>query len=392
MEEENVFYSSELIFQKLSFLNYESQFMAKKHTGMILPRDYFALNLNSNEQIDFLKSLCKWLFSLIKKDAPTLSSYSDPLTIATNILNELQAASVTLPAEINPSKIKSGNGIFVCKLLNCFIDEILKSLKVVLRVPVFAKAKEETKREKENTDEVEEEVGSVNLNDSVDETAGMALEDLGTTTRQVIETNADENEWYAECERIAAKLVISQPTDRNEWRRHVDMTKNFSGIISKLNGSVFRNLEKVAEQIEKGVDKILTSENVLNNAFSDHFAEIKQSSERKKEIDSKIKTYTQKIKELNDEYSVLNNKNEEVQRKINEHNENATNDEPLLKIKKVIDDLKVELTKMDIHIGVLSNSIMKKEIKERDGGYFGNTQKSRNNELDIDDNSIEELV
>ena len=47
---------------------------------------------------------------------------------------------------------------------------------------------------------------------------------------------------------------------------------------------------------------------------------------------------------------------------------------------------------MDIHIGVLSNSIMKKEIRERDGGYFGNTQKSRNNDLEIDDYSIEELV
>ena len=35
---------------------------------------------------------------------------------------------------------------------------------------------------------------------------------------------------------------------------------------------------------------------------------------------------------------------------------------------------------------------MKKEVKERDGGYFGNAQNVKKNELDIDDNSIEELA
>lgn len=392
MEEENVFFVSELIFQKLSMLGYESAFMAKKHTGMILPGDYFALSLNSNEQIDFLKSLTKWLLSLVKKDAQSLSSYSDPMTISANILTEIQSIGISVPADVSPAKIKSGNGIFVCKLLNILIDQIFKEKKIVFRIPVFANVKEETKKEKENVDELEEEVGSINLNDSVDESTGIATEDLGITAKQVIETNADENEWFAECERVAQKLVIAQPTDRNEWRRHIDMTKNFSGTISRLNGSVFRNLEKIAETIEKGVEKIITNENVLNNAFSDHFAEIKQSSERKKEIDSKIKIYTQKIKELTDEYTVLNNKHDDTLRKISEHNENATNDEPLLKIKKVIDELRNELTKMDIHIGVLSNSIMKKEVKERDGGYFLNNQKNKKNELDIDDNSIEELA
>lgn len=392
MEEENVFYSSELLFQKLSLLGYESSFMAKKHTGMILPRDYFAIQLNSNEQIEFLKSLCKWLFSLLKKDASSIATYADPTTVATNLISELQGCGIAVPAEITPAKIKTGNGIFVCGLLNIFVDEVLKERKVVMKPTVFTKAREEAKPAKENPDDVEEDVGSINLNDSVDEGCGIATEDLGQTNKQVIETNADENEWYAECERVAAKLVIAQPTDRNEWRRHIDMTKNFSTAITRLNGGVFRSLERISENIEKGVVKILTNENVLNNAFSDHFTEIKKSGERKKEIDSRIKAYTQKLKELNEEHQSLAGKCEEVNRKINEHNENATNDEPLLRIKKVIDGLKGELTKMDIHIGVLSNSIMKREMRSRDGGYFASNQPAKKNELEIDDNSIEELA
>ena len=392
MDEENVFYASELVFQKLSLLNYEGLFLAKKHTGTVLPRDYFALNLASSEQLDFLKSICKWLFSLLKRDLPATNGYSDPVSAAAGILAEAQAVGVVLPADVTAQRVKSGNGLQVCRLLNLLADEALKEKKVALRAPVFAKAKEEPALERERADEVEEEVGSVHLNDSVDEAAGLATEDLGLTAKQVIETNADESEWYAECDRVASRLTIAQPSDRNEWRKHIDMTRNFSSSISRLNGAVFRSLERVAETVEKGLDKIITNENVLNNAFSDHFAEIKKSSERKKEIDGKVKAYTLKIKELNEEHASLASKCEEVQRKINEHNENATNDEPLLRIKKVIDGLKGELTKMDIHIGVLSNSIMKKEIKDRDSASYLRTQHVRKNELDIDDNSIEELA
>lgn len=314
------------------------------------------------------------------------------MTITTNLLSELQACNVPVSPEITAAKIKTGNGIHVCRLLNVFIDEILKERKVILKQPIFTKAKEDIKPAAESPEDLEEEVGSVNLNDSVDDSAGIATEDLIATTKQVIETNADENEWYAECERVSSKLQITQPTDRNEWRRHIDMTKNFSSTITRLNSNVFRSLERIAETIEKGVVKIVSGENVLNNAFSDHFAEIKKSSERKKEIDSKIKAYTQKLKELNEEHNGLVSKCEEVNRKISEYNDNATNDEPLLKIKKVIDELKAELTKMDIHIGVLSNSIMKRELRCRDGGSFGSTKKAKKNELDIDDNSIEELA
>jgi len=363
--------------------------MAKKHAGMVVPRDYFALNLNSNDQIEFLKSLSKWLFSLLKRD--NVAFGSDPTGIATVLISELQAAGVPLPLDTSPPKIKTGNGIHVCRLLNVFVDEILKEKRVVFRQPIFAKGKEEAKAARD-PDDLDEEVGSVNLNDSVDDTPGIATEDLGQTTKNVIETNADEKEWFAECERVASKLVIVQPTDRNEWRRHVDMSRGFSSTITRLNGSVFKGLERVAETIEKSVSKIVTNENVLNNAFSDHFSEIRKSSERKKEIDSRIKTYTQKLKELGEEWTSLNGKCDEVNRKISEQNENATNDEPLLRIKKVIDELKGELTKMDIHIGVLSNSIMKKEIRNRDGATFGGVKQPKKHELDIDDNSIEELV
>lgn len=48
---------------------------------------------------------------------------------------------------------------------------------------------------------------------------------------KILETNADEKEWYLECERVANKLVINKVTDRNEWRMHLDLLRgNFTKI------------------------------------------------------------------------------------------------------------------------------------------------------------------
>lgn len=68
-------------------------------------------------------------------------------------------------------------------------------------------------------------------------------------------------------------------------------------------------------------------------------------------MDSKIKVYAIKIKELSEEYNGLNSNYKEIHRKSDEYNKSVTNDELLLKIKKTIDDLKTELTRKFLYTG-----------------------------------------
>ena len=392
MEEENAFQLSENLYHKLTLLNFQKNFIAKKHAGMVFPSDYFASQNNANEQFEMFKSLLKWLFSLLDRDAKFVSDYSDPISVCSNVIQELGACGVNVPSDVTPIKMKGGFGAEVCRLINLMLDRIMAAKGVTTKAPSFPKNKDKPQPTNEVVDDVEEEVGSVNLDEPDERLDGIATEETSTQQKRIIETDADPKEWYEECERVQSKLVISKVNERNEWRRHVDMARGYSSSVSELTQQVYKHLEKVSDNIEKNLEKIVANQNTLNNAFSDHFVEIKQSSERKKEVDSKIKVYAAKIKELSEEYNGLNSKYEEIQRKINEHNESATNDEPLLKIKKTIDDLKTELTRMDLHIGVLSNSIMNKSLKDRNVHGHADTTNSKRNELDIDDNSIEELV
>jgi hypothetical protein len=392
MEEENAFQLSENAYHKLAMLNFQKNFVAKKHAGMVFPSDYFASQNNSNEQFEMFKSLLKWLFSLLDRDAKFISDYSDPISVCSNVIQELSSCGISVPSDVTPIKMKGGYGAEVCRVLNLILDKIMAAKGMTPRAPNFPRNKEKPQPANEVVDDVEEEVGSVNLDEPDERIDGIATEETATQHKRVIETDADPKEWYEECERVQSKLVISKINERNEWRRHVDMARGYSGSVNELTQQVYKSLEKISENIEKSLDKIIANQNTVNNAFSDHFVEIKQSSERKKEVDSKIKVYAAKIKELSEEYNGLNSKYEEIQRKINEHNESATNDEPLLKIKKTIDDLKTELTRMDLHIGVLSNSIMNKSLKDRNVHSHADSDKAKRNELDIDDNSIEELV
>ena len=40
--------------------------------------------------------------------------------------------------------------------------------------------------------------------------------------KAMIETNADEEQWYRECERVASRIKINKMNDQNEWRMHFD--------------------------------------------------------------------------------------------------------------------------------------------------------------------------
>ena len=70
---------------------------------------------------------------------------------------------------------------------------------------------------------------------------------------------------------MAGKLVINKVTDRNEWRMHLDLLRSNFGKVRDQKSMVKVSLEKIAEEIERKVGKIQSSQNILNNAVSDFF-------------------------------------------------------------------------------------------------------------------------
>jgi len=393
MEEENVFELSQSVFDKLHLLNFQKKFATKKNASQLLPPDYFAIESNSSEQFDFFKNTIRWLFAILKIDAGGVSGYSDPNTICTNILDAAEKTGMDI-SNLQPLKLKGGYGIEVCKILDFCLSKIINDKGMSFKNPVFPAAEEE-KPSMANQDDVEDELevaDNINVDFVEDNDEVLARED-SSQQKKIIETNADEREWYKECERVANRLLIDKINERNEWRMHVDLSKSHTKQLSELNPKIVRALEKVADNVQKSLQKITANENMLNNALSDYFADLKGNTDKKKEVDIKIKNLTQKVKDLTNEYNSVNTKCDDLQKKLNEQNDSATNDEALIKIRRTIDDIKAEVTKVDIRIGVLSNLVMNKQFRDKRNKLEHVLGVATiNEEFDVDENLVEELV
>ena len=111
-----------------------------------------------------------------------------------------------------------------------------------------------------------------------------------------------------------------------------------------------------------------------------HLPEFKKrdKNEKNKEINETIANLTSRVKESSDEYQRYCEKYEKLKVRLDDYENTATNDEPLIKLKKACADLKVEIKNMDVRIGVLNHIVLKmahnkkKEIIEsalNRGGY-----------------------
>lgn len=101
------------------------------------------------------------------------------------------------------------------------------------------------------------------------------------------------------------------------------------------------SLEKLADLLEKHLDRIGSREKEINKVMVEIGEEFKTKSERYKELQGEIDHLSVKVKKLNEEYSQLSVKNEQLQAKLNKQADESTNNQPLIQIKETIQQVKV---------------------------------------------------
>lgn len=101
-----------------------------------------------------------------------------------------------MPSYITASKLKTGFGSEVCFILNTLADLVLKAKSISLKAPAFPKKKENAVKA-EVADDLEEEVGSVHLDDEENDVLG--TDETENIAQKILETDIDAKEWEEEC-------------------------------------------------------------------------------------------------------------------------------------------------------------------------------------------------
>merc|ERR1711988_1460746 len=195
------------------------------------------------------------------------------------------------------------------------------------------------------------------INDDDDDEIG--IENYLGQDKQPIHARAEEKEWILECQRVRSKLEERQTADHKEWRQHIERAKTLSDNLKKHCPSSKKNLERLSDKIGNQLEGILSRENQINKAMTDIGEEFKDKNNKNKEINEQVNNITSRVKDSSEEYNRLTEKYEKLKARLDEYENTATNDEPLIKLKKACADLKGEIKTMDVRIGVLNHIVLK---------------------------------
>ncbi|GIY03321.1 intraflagellar transport protein 57 homolog [Caerostris darwini] len=364
----------ESLLDKLKLLNYDTEF-SQEFKMKNINRHYFALQTNPGEQFFMFSSLAAWLIRKcgIKFETPQ------------------EGVSVDFP----PSKLKQGWGEQVIFVLSRLADHALKKQAFNWKRPIILPEDDDGNDTVLDTDDsevtlekIEEEMiaEAYEEEDSEDEgeildlealrNLSIANQDKGEKSKpdEVMESNMDAMEWKLEVERVMHQLKVTVRNDSRDWRSHLDQIRQHRKNIDETMSTTKSQLDKLYTDISRSLEKIGSREKYLNNQLEQLVLEYRTAQDQLSQVREQYKSVSGGVTERSRTLSQITEELDQVKQEMDERGSNMTDGKPLVNIRKALSKLKVELSQMDVRIGVASHTLLQAKLKER-----GNLQRAINN-------------
>ena len=361
---------------KLKLLNYEENFLRPNHLKPF-SRHYFALATNPGEQFFNFTALCAWLINVAGRHFDIPQEYDDPNATIANIIEEMKRFG--LNADFAPSKLKTGNGEYVCHVLDQLSDVALKATNFSWKQPSYPldnlKDDDDNIQDEDESelklDKIEDDfVDAVDESDEEAETfldlgeQAQKVEDTGKST-EIMQSNTNYEEWKLEVERVTPSLKVTIRTDNKDWRTHVDqMGQHKNGIEKSLN-SAKSQLDRLHDEIQRVLEKVNSREKYINNQLEGNMQEYRNAQDRLAQAKEKYKEGSTGVTERSRALAELTDELEKVKIEMEEKGSSMTDGAPLIKIKQTLNHIKTECTQMDVRIGVIEHVLSQAQIRDK---------------------------
>ncbi|KAL8618483.1 hypothetical protein ACOMHN_049900 [Nucella lapillus] len=393
---------------KLRLLDYDRNFLRQLNVKPI-SRHYFAVQTNSGEQFYMFTSIAAWLLRTAGKKFEQPQEYDDPNATISGILDEVRKYGHTI--DFPPSKLKQGWGEHCIYVLDRLADETLIATGFKWKTPQYPEEEAEEDNvvdddselqlnEIEKTmimggdDEGEEEedepmmdlegMKNLSLNkeeeeeeEDDDEDEDEPLMDLegmknlnrnkaeGAKKENIMESTTDAADWRLEVERVTPQLRITIRTDNKDWRVHLEqMHTHRDGIESSLS-STQSHLDKLHGEIAHTLEKIASREKYLNHQLEHLLGDFRQVQDQLAETKEKYRQASGGVTERSRTLAEVTEELEKTKQEMEEKGSSMTDGAPLVKIKQAIQQLKKEVTQMDIRSGVVEHVLLQAKLKDK---------------------------
>ncbi|ETO27581.1 hypothetical protein RFI_09551 [Reticulomyxa filosa] len=305
------------IFDKLQLLNYEELFLKQdKYSSLhVLEHCYFVgcndsesnqdnpsqkIIQESGEHFVYFKSLVHWLFEVVEASSKEMSKkkmaywndLDDPNTISNNILRECKNLGL-MNADFSANLLKRGQGLEACVILDFLTTLALNQshsakhqIPFQTNKPIYRPArllitstddeiqdtmpKEEIQFDEEvmqNNDESEDENNPYVFHENSAHSTGqekhkkLTENDVKVDTNSTIGSNANENEWKLEYERVSNELDgIRVDAGVKEWITHCQKIKYYDQAFKQLYPKTFDHLTSFQESIKQFLTRLAGKE------------------------------------------------------------------------------------------------------------------------------------
>ncbi|XP_054714052.1 intraflagellar transport protein 57 homolog [Uloborus diversus] len=387
-----MFVLMENLLDKLKLLNYDTEFTQEfkiKHIN----KHYFAIQTNPGEQFFIFSSLAAWLIRKCGMRFDTPQESDDPNGTIASILEQVRQMGVTV--DFPPSKLKQGWGEQVIFVLSRLADQALMKNAFNWKRPIILPEDDDGNGEEMGADDAEvtlekieeemiaeayEEAESDDEGEILDLEAlrnlSMAKEDKGEKNKpdEVMESNIDAMEWKLEVERVMHQLKVTVRNDSRDWRSHLDQIHQHRKNIDETLSSTKLQLDKLHSDISRSLEKIGSREKYLNNQLEQLVLEYRTAQDQLAQVKEQYKSVSGGVTERSRILSQITEELDQVKQEMEERGSNMTDGKPLVNIRKALSKLKVELSQIDVRIGVASHTLLQAKLKER-----GNFQRAINN-------------
>eukprot|EP00047_Mylnosiga_fluctuans_P004796 m.236650 g.236650 ORF g.236650 m.236650 type:complete len:418 (+) comp13005_c0_seq1:41-1294(+) len=373
-----VFTIMESLHDKLKLLDYDSDFCAKRGFKSI-PRHYFAIAENASEQLYYFGNLLSWLLSITGQRFTPPDQYDDPNTVTTNIMLELRKQG--LPTEFSQTKLKQGSGEEVCQVLNNVAQLALKARKWKWSKPEHGR--EEFVDEAPHHEDVEVVAERVVERDEVEENimdddddvvvdmSGPAPAPQPTAEPDKAAAEQAQAVWLAEVERVLPLLKIHLRADIKDWRGHVEeMMNNRAGIADSLT-TTQEQLEKLSTDIAKTLEKIGSREKYVNSQLESLISDYRSQQDALAAVTTRWNQSSGGVDELSRELTRLTEDLDKVKGQLDEKGTSMTDASPLVKIKQALTKIKMEISQMDVRVGVIQHILLSASLREKSAMVHG---------------------
>ena len=381
-----VFLAMESVLDKCFILNYEEHFLRARGIEP-LDRTYFAVpQQNPSIQFRMFMDLCNWLITDVTGDARAFApdKFDDPNTSVNKLMLSLRALDFTL--DFAAAKLKLGHGEPVCSVLDFLTDRALAGRRFRFSAPV---RRSEADAEEAEVDEAAD-VGDLSEDLEVAEEedilfredgalpgsgagagAGAALEssgqEPGEVLHQILEAKVDPVAWRAELERVGPRLKAAGRLARRggggDWRAHASSTQTHQRAILRAFPPLGATLSSVTEELKVSLERLRSKEAWVNA----HFEELaRQFAERKEALlgeERRREGAARRVAGLTSDLAGVSERLEEVRETVEERSSGISDPAPLVKIKASLQDLRAELTTMDLRTGVVAHGLLSAKMR-----------------------------